>query len=151
MVFRSKYDVNTHFIVAIIVLVCSPILISPLASMVSNQNFSIGLSIMAFVGAGCVLIPIWIVYSISYQFTSQYLIVKAAFITTKIPYVQIRTVTKAAHMWEGYRISASGDAIHIKYDHGDIKISPTPMKLFLQQLQERCTAVNIDVPAEWQT
>lgn len=122
--------------IAIIVLGLACLL--PLFLDEQKEPFGIVLMLSIFIlSAGFLL---WLIFSISYVFQENHLLVKAGPLRKRILYSEISSIRPTKDILTGYRILSSIDALAISYQSGlmgEIKISPRDKDVFLAELAMR--------------
>jgi len=88
-----------------------------------------------------VLFILWFVFSMRYTLLNQHLLVKSAFIKSRIPYDDITMVShinSTLDMLSGYQLLTAKKGLAISYKTGiigSVKISPIEKELFLSELK----------------
>lgn len=90
----------------------------------------------------------WLMLDIKYILNSTELLVKAGPVRRRFDYNSIVEITKTTSALKGTRITGSTDSIEVFYqkekDAKSVKISPRPRNQFLEALQSKNTAIEMD-------
>lgn len=147
MVFHSRKDAAYLSVMAVIILiifsgVLLPVLLGSVASVgektVRIFLFSLSLGFL-----------LWFIYSMKYTFHEKHLLVRGAFIRSRIPYENITSVSSLSGFLQtmsGFQMLTARSGLEISYDKGNIggvKISPQNEEEFLVELQKRCPNMKV--------
>jgi hypothetical protein len=142
VVFRSKVDTVFKITISLAILIIGLVTLLPVLMDDRIQAVDrIILSSIFFIMIGFIL---WIVMSIRYIISENYLFVKGGPFRSKIPYEEITKINKTNDLFTGYRILSSTDAIEIFYISaklGSIKISPQESEQFISEIKKRCSNI----------
>lgn len=137
--FHSKMDSFFKKWITTIILLLGIVMFLPLA-FEKNPDLSLVVT-LGTLFLVMVIFILWIILSIEYRFTDEYLFVKGGPFRSRIVYDDISKVTPTTEVFNGYGILSARNSIEIFYSKsmlGSVKISPHDQKAFLIELKKRC-------------
>lgn len=145
MTFLPKFDRSFQDYMMTVMLFCAACFFIPFAILSFDLMlfwFMVGLYVVV------IGIFLWTIFSIRYRFRQSYLHLTGGLIRIKIPYKNIRYVTRTFEIRAGLHLMTSKDGLIIHFQSAvltEFKISPDKQQDFLKELIKRAPQIQLNL------
>ena len=145
MVFHSKTNTLFSLFVCILIPIIGAATILPAVLM--SGTVPVVALLLSLIFLIITVVLLWMVFSVTYIFYAEYLLIITGPFRSRIPYNDITKVSRTKNILTGHRMSSSKDSLEVfnkKTALKSAKLSPIYIKEFVFELKKRNPSIQIE-------